>query len=69
MWAARVSEGYVFGELTPATVETLTGVPMLINPAASSMRQRASIAFISTPVQIAASPRRGRATRPPRSAD
>lgn len=40
MWAARVSEGFVFGELTPATVETLTGVPMLIESADARVRQR-----------------------------
>ena len=40
MWAARVVEGFVFGELTPAAVETLKGVPMLIESSDARVRDR-----------------------------
>lgn len=40
MWAARVDEGYVFGDLTPASLETLKGVPMLIESADVRVRDR-----------------------------
>jgi hypothetical protein len=40
MWVARVDEGYVFGDLTPATVDTLKGVPMLIESADARVRGR-----------------------------
>jgi hypothetical protein len=40
MWAARVAEGFVFGDLTPAAVETLKGVPMLIESSDSRVRDR-----------------------------
>jgi hypothetical protein len=40
MWVARVDEGYVFGELSPASAETLKGVPMLIESADARVRSR-----------------------------
>src|SRR5688572_20800715 len=40
MWVARVDEGYVFGDLSPGTVDTLTGVPMLIESADERVRGR-----------------------------
>jgi hypothetical protein len=40
MWVARVDEGYAFGELTPACVETLKGVPMLLESADPRVRER-----------------------------
>ncbi|MFT7536124.1 MAG: hypothetical protein ACI85K_002078 [Hyphomicrobiaceae bacterium] len=40
MWAARVDEGFMFGDLTPAAVETLKGVPMLIESSDSRVRDR-----------------------------
>lgn len=40
MWAARVDEGFIFGNLTPAAVETLKGVPMLIESSDSRVRDR-----------------------------
>jgi hypothetical protein len=40
MWVARVDEGFVFGDLTPAGVETLKGVPMLIESADARVRAR-----------------------------
>jgi hypothetical protein len=40
MWVARVAEGYVFGELTAAAVETLRGVPMLIESTDERVRAR-----------------------------
>ncbi|MBL8752968.1 MAG: DUF2017 family protein [Planctomycetes bacterium] len=40
MWVARVDEGFVFGDLTPASVETLTGVPMLLESADARVRAR-----------------------------
>lgn len=40
MWVARVDEGFVFGDLTPASVETLKGVPMLLESADARVRAR-----------------------------
>jgi hypothetical protein len=40
MWAARVEEGFLFGDLTPAAVETLRGVPMLIESSDTRVRDR-----------------------------
>ena len=40
MWAARVDEGFIFGDLTPAAVETLKGVPMLIESSDARVRDR-----------------------------
>jgi hypothetical protein len=40
MWVARVDEGYVFGDLTPASVETLMGVPMLLESEDPRVRAR-----------------------------
>lgn len=40
MWAARVEEGYVFGDLTPKAVETLKGVPMLLESTDPRVRDR-----------------------------
>lgn len=40
MWVARVDEGYVFGDLTPASLDTLNGVPMLIESADVRVRAR-----------------------------
>lgn len=40
MWVARVDEGYVFGDLSPGTVETLKGVPMLIESSDARVRDR-----------------------------
>ena len=40
MWVARVAEGYVFGGLTPHSVETLTGVPMLLESTDPRVRER-----------------------------
>jgi hypothetical protein len=40
MWFARVDEGYLFGDLTPASVDTLKGVPMLIESADTRVRDR-----------------------------
>ena len=40
MWVARVDEGFVFGDLTAATVDTLKGVPMLIESADTRVRDR-----------------------------
>lgn len=40
MWAARVDEGFVFGGLLPSTVETLKGVPMLLESADARVRER-----------------------------
>jgi hypothetical protein len=40
MWVARVDEGYVFGDLSPASVETLKGVPMLLESADARVRGR-----------------------------
>lgn len=40
MWVARFDEGFVFGDLTPASVETLKGVPMLIESSDARVRER-----------------------------
>lgn len=40
MWVARVDEGYVFGDLLPSSVETLKGVPMLIESEDPRVRER-----------------------------
>lgn len=40
MWVARVEEGFVFGGLTPASVETLKGVPMLLESNDARVRER-----------------------------
>lgn len=40
MWVARVDEGYVLGDLHASTVETLTGVPMLIESTDPRVRGR-----------------------------
>jgi hypothetical protein len=40
MWIARVDEGYVFGDLTVASVDTLKGVPMLLESADPRVRER-----------------------------
>jgi hypothetical protein len=40
MWAARVDEGFVFGGLLAAMVETLKGVPMLIESSDARVRDR-----------------------------
>ena len=40
MWAGRVVEGYVFGDLTAAAVDTLKGVPMLIESSDRRVRGR-----------------------------
>ena len=40
MWVARVDEGYVFGELSPASAETLKGVPMLLESSDARVRSR-----------------------------
>ena len=40
MWVARVDEGYVFGDLSPASVDTLKGVPMLIESSDPRVRGR-----------------------------
>jgi hypothetical protein len=40
MWVARVDEGYVFGDLSPSTVETLKGIPMLIESDDERVRRR-----------------------------
>jgi len=40
MWAARVDEGYVFGGLHASMVETLKGVPMLIESSDARVRDR-----------------------------
>jgi len=40
MWVARVDEGYVFGDLSPASVDTLKGVPMLIESTDLRVRDR-----------------------------
>ncbi|MFT4513554.1 MAG: hypothetical protein ACI89X_001877 [Planctomycetota bacterium] len=40
MWVARVDEGFMFGDLTPSAVETLKGVPMLIESSDSRVRDR-----------------------------
>jgi hypothetical protein len=40
MWVARVDEGYVFGDLSQGTVDTLTGVPMLIESSDERVKKR-----------------------------
>lgn len=40
MWAGRVDEGYVFGGLSAGCVETLKGVPMLLESADVRVRER-----------------------------
>lgn len=40
MWVARVDEGYVFGDLTAASVDTLKGVPMLLESQDPRVRER-----------------------------
>jgi hypothetical protein len=40
MWIARVDEGHVFGDLSAGTVETLKGVPMLIESSDARVRGR-----------------------------
>lgn len=40
MWVAHVDEGYVFGDLSPASVDTLKGVPMLIESGDARVRAR-----------------------------
>lgn len=40
MWVARFDEGYVFGDITPASAATLKGVPMLLESADVRVRQR-----------------------------
>jgi hypothetical protein len=40
MWAGRCDEGYVFGGLSPTCVETLTGVPMLLESTDERVRER-----------------------------
>jgi hypothetical protein len=40
MWVARVDEGHVFGDLSAGTVETLRGVPMLIESSDARVRGR-----------------------------
>jgi hypothetical protein len=40
MWVTRVAEGFVFGDITPEAIETLKGVPMLIESSDSRVRDR-----------------------------
>jgi hypothetical protein len=40
MWVCRVSEGIVFGGLEAAAVETLKGVPMLLESSDARVRER-----------------------------
>lgn len=40
MWACRVSEGVVFGGLEAGAVETLKGVPMLLESSDARVRER-----------------------------
>jgi len=40
MWVARVDEGWVFGDLTPQHVETLSGIPMLLESDDPRVRAR-----------------------------
>jgi len=40
MWAARFDEGYVFGGLEPVVVDTLKGVPMLLESTDIRVRKR-----------------------------
>lgn len=40
MWVARVDEGYVFGGLAPSCVDTLKGVPMLLESSDPRVQKR-----------------------------
>jgi hypothetical protein len=40
MWAARVTEGYVFGGIEASALETLKGVPMLLESEDPRVRER-----------------------------
>lgn len=40
MWVARVDEGHLFGDLSAGTVETLKGVPMLLESSDARVRAR-----------------------------
>ena len=40
MWAARADDGYVLGGLTKQCVDTLRGVPMLVESNDSRVRER-----------------------------
>lgn len=40
MWVARVDEGYLFGDLTKAHIETLGGIPMLLESEDPRVRER-----------------------------
>ncbi|GDY03581.1 hypothetical protein LBMAG49_29100 [Planctomycetota bacterium] len=40
MWFMRAAEGYLFGALTPSCIETLRGVPMLIESEDERVRAR-----------------------------
>ena len=40
MWAGRVDEGFVFGDLTEEILQTLRGVPMLIESSDERVRRR-----------------------------
>ena len=40
MWVARVEEGFLFGDLTQVALETLEGVPMLIESSDPRVRGR-----------------------------
>lgn len=40
MWAARIADGYVFGGLTRYCVDTLRGVPMLLESTDPRVRER-----------------------------
>ena len=40
MWAARAEQGYVFGDLTKSALETLKGVPMLLESNDPRVRDR-----------------------------
>jgi len=40
MWVARIDEGYLFGDLTPESVDTLIAVPMLLESTDPRVRER-----------------------------
>lgn len=40
MWVARAKEGFLFGDLSSAAIETLRGVPMLIESSDPRVRDR-----------------------------
>src|SRR5262249_29630122 len=40
MWVARAEDGFVFGGLTPKCIETLRGVPMLLESRDERVRNR-----------------------------